>query len=140
MQDHNSLLSLRNQPASIPLDLPRRPMQVTSNLRRLTPNMTPIKRLNDLCEDSPDKFFRRIFPRLLESFDNAAQITATAVFHVDVEFLRLLEVFAVEVRYDVGMVEGGKDVEFCGELFSFFGRHLEVGYFFSAKNLVEDEL
>ena len=99
--------------------------------------MTPVQSGDKLCEDAPDIF---LLSKLIpgdERLNHLAQVAPIAVLHVNVEFLRRLEVFPVIVADNVWMTQGMEDGEFGLELFTLFVRHTNVADFFATHFLVE---
>lgn len=130
MQDHD----LRLLPLETLL-LWDRSQDVRSHRWRVDSIVAAIQSGHQLGQNTPNKLLFRIFVRGLEVLDDHAQVTAPAVFHVEIQVLRGLEVFSVVVGDDVGVSQGTQDIEFGRELFPFFLGHLDVVDFLPAENL-----
>ena len=98
--------------------------------------MTSIQSGDQLCEDAPNIFLLgKLIPGNERLYD-LAQVSTIAVLHVDMEFLRRLEVFPVVVTDNVWMAKGIEDTEFRLELFPLFMRHTNVADLFAAHFLI----
>lgn len=73
--------------------------------------MAAVEGRNELRKDAPHKRLLSILVLLLQLLDDPTEISITAVFHVQVQILGRLEVFAVVVADNVGMAQRREDLE-----------------------------
>lgn len=79
---------------------------IGSNLSGIVAIMAAEKGGHELRQNTPNELLLRIFVNLLKVLDDHAQISTTAVFHVQIQILAGLEVFAMVVSDDVRVSEG----------------------------------
>jgi hypothetical protein len=108
---------------------------IVANLRRVAASVAPEQRRSQLGQDAPHEVFGRQLAATLVVVDDLAQVSISAVLHVQVEVLGLLQVFALKVLHDVGMAELLEDAELGLQLFLLFLRHFLVTDLLAAENL-----
>lgn len=97
--------------------------------------MASVQSLNELREDVPDIALIGIFLFIFQPLNLLAQISASTIFHVNVQLLSGFEVFAMAVTNNIGMIEGMEDHKFGLELLPLFHGHFEVLDFLATKDL-----
>lgn len=108
---------------------------ILTSWRRVLPIVTAVESIHNLGEYGPDKFLLGKLVLVLEILDDATEVAVATVFHVEMQILRGLEMFALVVADDVGMDELLEDGQLGLELFFFLLGHFGVGYFLAAENL-----
>lgn len=112
----------------------RRPLQcalgkaqyLRPNIRWINTIVTTVQRQGQLPKDTPDKGFGRSLTLVLEIPNNPAEISISAVFHVQVQVLARLEVFSVVVLDNVVVSKMREDLEFGVELLALLLGHAMV--------------
>lgn len=97
--------------------------------------VTAIQGRHELCKDGPHQFLVGVRVLILMRLDHDAQISVAAVFHVQMQVVRLLVMFLLVVVHNVGMVELAQDVELGLELLPLLLGHLRVAYLLAAEDL-----
>jgi hypothetical protein len=97
--------------------------------------MTAVQGADDLAEDAPDKLLLAHLVLVLQVPDDTSEVAIAAVFHVEVQVLRCLDVITFEVGDDVGMSELFQNRQLCLELLALLLRHLEIADFLAAEDL-----
>ena len=78
---------------------------IASSCRRVLTEVTPVQRADDLAEDAPYELLLAHLVLVLEVTNDAPEVAIAAVFHIQVQVLRCLDVVALEVGYDVWVAE-----------------------------------
>ena len=97
--------------------------------------MAAVQGADDLAEDAPDKLLLANLVLVLQVSNDTSEVAVSAVFHVEVEVLRCLDVVAFEVGDDVGVSKLFQDRQLSLQLLAFLLRHLKIADFFAAENL-----
>ena len=68
--------------------------------------MTSVQGSNNLRKDPPHELLFSVLAGSFQVLDDGSQVTTTAILHVDVEVLAVLQMFSMEVADYVGMLKG----------------------------------
>lgn len=120
---HNDQLALRSLPVLRALDEPK---VVRPDGRRVNAVVAAEEGGHQLREGVPDEGLGGALALVLEVPDDATEVPAAAVLHVQVQLLLGLEVLAVVVADDVGVAEARKALELGVELLALLLGHLSV--------------
>ena len=99
MQDHGSSRVAGR------LRVSDKPHDIAACLRRVFAIVAAVQSAHDLAEDAPHELLLADLVLALQVADDPAQIAIAAIFHVQMQILRGLDVVALEVGHDVGVPE-----------------------------------
>lgn len=97
--------------------------------------MASVERRHQLGKDAPDILFLSKLIFLGQLLDDPAQVTATTILHVEVQFLTRSQVVAMVVCDDVGMAERTQNGKLGMKLLPLLQGHFHVLDFLSAEDL-----
>lgn len=105
---------------------------VGANVWGVNTIVTAIQSKDQLAKDAPNKAFLGSLALKLQVLDDSTKVSVATVFHVQVQVLARLEVFAVVVGDDVGVSQVGKDLELGVKLLAFLLGHSKIRNLFAA--------